>query len=253
MPERTKHFGPAEENGVALIAVLLVIAIFAVLVSALLFRGYIDRVVAVNEQDHLKALDFAEAGMAWVQRSAKNADSFTELLLGPDAVSATDDYLPGLRDLSLTSSSQFDNSNQGRKSAIVTRDFGDGNKSYELVRLDDGTNTRAHVYVRVDDNWDDDPDDPSANDPLTDTDVRIQATVIAEYPVFVGANGVEVPNTKAERGRAQRRLIAELGNFRSLGALFTDGDYDQTNNPKICGDCGSAHANGDARTTARID
>ena len=73
---------------------------------------------------------------------------------------------------------------------------------------------------------------------------HIQATVIAEYPVFVGANGVEVPNTKAERGRAQRRLIAELGNFRSLGALSTDGDYDQTNNPKICGECGSAHANG---------
>lgn len=245
MPRPTKPLKRAEESGVALIAVLLVIAIFTVLVGALLFQGYTDRIVAVNEQDHLKTLEFAEAGMAWVQRRAEDAGSFTALLAGPDTGSTTDDYLPGLRDLSLTSSSQFTTSNEDRKSAVVQRDFGDGNKSYELIRLTGAANTRAHVYVRVDDNWDDDPDDPSANDPLTDTDDRIQATVVAEYPVFVDASGREVANSKVARGRAQRRLVVEFGNEGGgIVALLTDGDYDQVDHTKVCGDCGSVHANG---------
>ena len=242
----------ADERGVALIVVIMVMAIFFVLALTLVFQGETEHVGVVNEQDHLKTLGYAEAGLQWAElRIREDAQSpaftdFTDILLGPDNSDAADDHLLGLRDLSLTNTNQFTSANEATASAIVQRDFlGDGSKSYEVIRLQDSPRTRALVYARLDDNFDDDPDDPSNNDPLTDMDKRIRATVVAVYPVFVDGNGVEMPNLGKKRGRARRTLRVSFGPTGVLAALLTNGDLDMPGNTKICVECGSAHTNQD--------
>ena len=245
MTKLIRRLGLSAEKGVALVAVLLVMVIFAMLVGVLLLQGHSDKVVAVNEQDHLKNFGYAEAGLTWAQRIIQDAGGggLNELLDGPNNGSTADDNLLGLRDLSLTATSQFTNANEDTKSAIVTRDFGDGNRTYEAIRFPGEANTRAHVYVRIDDNFDDDPNDPSNNDPLTDIDVQISATAVAEYPVFVNGSGLEMPNNKVERGRAVRKLVVTLGGPQLLPAIATNGDMDVSGDMELCGDCGSVHTN----------
>ena len=51
-----QSIGSDRNAGFALVAVLFVVAIFFVLVVALLFQSSTERHVAVNEQDHIKAL-----------------------------------------------------------------------------------------------------------------------------------------------------------------------------------------------------
>ena len=123
----------ANQRGVALIAVLLLTVVFMLMLGVLLMLSFSDRVTAVNEVDYTKALGHAEAGMSWAQRRIQDAQAagLSELLDGPNGGSATDDYLLGIRDLSLTATDQFTNVNENTASAIVTRDFGDGAKSYE--------------------------------------------------------------------------------------------------------------------------
>lgn len=195
-----------DNRGVALIIVIVVLAVFSIVIAALLFQAYTDRLVSVNEQDHIKTLTYADAGLSWAERRAMDAVSFDEVLNGPDNGSSGDDFLVGIRDLTLTATSQFTTANQGTKSAIVTRDFGDGSKTWEVLQLPATLNTRAHVYVRVDDTWDDDPADPSNNDPLIDVDGRIVMTAVAEYPIFVNGVGTPQANLSAKRARSIRRV-----------------------------------------------
>jgi cell division initiation protein len=235
-----------DQRGFALIAVLLITAIFFVLAATLMFQSRTEKVVAVNEHDHLVVLGHAEAGITWAQRRIFDATDMSDLLNGPDDSSTGDDNLIGLRDLSLTATSQFTGSNEGTASAIVQRDFdGNGLKNWEAIRLDDGTDARALVYVRVDDNFDDDPTDPSANDPLTDVDRRVQVTAVAEYPVFVDSNGAEIA-IAYDRGVAQRTLVALFGPPElGLPAIASNDDLDDGGNTTVCGDCGSVHSNRD--------
>lgn len=249
MTRVTKALGDFDERGIALVAALMVIAIFGVLILALVLQGQTDRVAAVNEGDHLKTLAYAEAGLTWAERRIVDAggSAMSDLLDGPDDGDTADDNLIGLRDLSLTATNQFTNSNEDTASAIVQRDFtGEGNRTYEVIRFAGESNTRALIYVRVDDNFDDDSDDPSNDDPLTDTDGRVRVTSVAEYPVFVNDSGVETTSNVVERGRARRTVVAEFaGPTGSQAALLSGGDYDQVDHTKVCGDCGSVHANGD--------
>jgi hypothetical protein len=230
---------------VALVAVLLVSAIFFALIITLLVQSTTERVVAANETDHVKALGFAEAGLEWAARRIRDASTFSSLLVGPNAGSTSDDYLLGLRSLGLTAPSQFNTSNEATASAIVSRNFGDGTKNYELLRIVDDTLVRALVYVRVDDNWDDNQDNPAANAPLSDKDNRIIATAVAEYPVYVNAAGVEQANP-AGRGRARRILRATYrGNSPGVAAIATNKDIDVPSSMRVCGACGSVHSNED--------
>jgi len=176
-----------DQRGAALIAVLLVTVIFVALVTVLLFQGTTERVVVVNETDHLKALGFAEAGLEWATRRAKDGSNYTALLLGPDTGASADDNLLGLR--AFLSSGSLTAANETTKSRIVTKDFGDGSKSYEMFRMADDTYTRGLVYVRVDDNYDDDAADPTNNDHVADADNLIVATAVAEYPTTVDGQG----------------------------------------------------------------
>ena len=197
------------DRGFALVAVLFVMMIFFVVVGVLFFQTATERAVVVNQGDYATAFNYAEAGLEWATRRIVDSD-LTTLLLGPDTGSAGDDNLIGLRDLSLTATTQITNSNQATKSAIVTRNFGDGSKTYEALRVRDGTDAAALMYVRIDDNYDDDPTDPTNNDPLADKDRKVRATVVAEYPVFVDTNGIEQINME-QRGRANRMLQLEIG------------------------------------------
>jgi hypothetical protein len=232
------------QEGFVLVAVLLVAAALFLVAGTLLLQSRTERVVSANEQDHLAALAHAESGLTWAQRRVLDTNDMTDLLLGPDDVDVADDHLIGLRDLSLTSAAQFTLANEATASAIVSRDFdGQGSKTWEVIRTGDGTDARALVYVRLDDNFDDDPDDPGNDDPLTDTDDAARVTVVAEYPVFVDATGVEYA-VAVDRGRARRTLVARFVGSEPASAVMSNEDIQFTGG-EICGDCGSMHANGD--------
>jgi hypothetical protein len=230
------------QDGFVFVMAVLIMAILFVVAGTLLFQSRTEHLIAANEHDHLAALAHAEAGLAWAQRRILDADNMTSVLRGPDGANATDDHLLGLRDLSLTSTSEFTDANEASASAIVERDFdGQGPRSWEAIRLDDVSGIRALVYVRVDDNHDDDPDDPTHDNPLLDRDAVVRVTAVAEYPAFVDASGVEqVP--PVHRGRARRTLVASFG-VKSL-AIISDRDIDFVGG-EVCGECGSIHANQD--------
>ena len=135
------------------------------------------------------------------------------MLDGPNDANTVDDHLLGLRDLSLTATSQFTGGNEATASAIVNRDFdGSGGKAYEAIRIVTGSDTRALVYVRIDDNYDDDPADPdTGNDPLTDQDDRLSAT-----------GGGRVSGLRGfEWGRADDRLRPWTGPPGAQGGPWT--------------------------------
>jgi Tfp pilus assembly protein PilX len=241
------------QRGFALITTLLVMLVLFVLAMALMLESRTEHLVAANEHDHLAALGYAEAGLTWAERRFADAISVTSLLLGPDGTTNTaDDNLFGLRSLSLTSTAQLNGTNEDTASAIVTRDFGGlGSMTWEAFRIDAGANTRALVYVRIDDNFDDDRDDPTNNVPLADKDRRAWVRVVAEYPVFVDANGVEQA-PPLDRGRARRTIVAtfDQGGL-SLPAISSNADIELGGN--LCGECGSAHANGDINVASGAD
>ncbi len=235
---------PIRQGGFALVAVLMVMAIFFVIVTALMFQSSTERVVAANEQDYTIALSHVEAGLAWAKRRIKDTTSFSTLLTGPNAGSSADDFLLGLRDLSLTATTQFTHANEATASAIVQRDFGEGLKTYEVIRVGHGDNTRGLIYVRADDNYDDDPANPNNNDPLADKDQLIKVTVVAEYPVFVDVLGVEMASTGNERARGERKVVAIFGqDGQKPAAISSNGDVDIPSDLKLCGECGSIHTN----------
>lgn len=235
-----------EDRGFALVAVLFVMAIFFVLVAAMFLLTTNERAVAVNQSDYATTFGYAEAGLTWAGRRVETSTDLTDLLLGPDAGDAADDNLLGLRDLSLTATEEITAANEDTASAIVQRDFaGAGTLTYEALRLQDGTGAAALLYVRIDDNHDDDATDPANDDPLTDTDGRVTVTAVAEYPVFLDGSGAEQANL-AQRGRAVRVLRAEFSiDAASQPAIAANGDLDLTGNLEICGDCGDVHTNSD--------
>ena len=241
-------------DGSILIVVLFLMMGFFVLAAALLFLSETEHVVAVNEQDHLKTLEYAEAGVEWARRRVfDTTGGFTGLLDGPDPNNAADDYMIGLRTISLTATSQFTTGNETTSSARVTRDFGDGSKAWEVIRVPDTSRTRANVYVRVEDNWDDSPNDPNGNLPLIDGDGRVKAIAIAEYPIFVNGGGAEVPAGNDRRGRALSRVEIMIYESDTQAAIVTDGDLSVPGNMEVCGACGSVHSNEDVTSSGTPD
>lgn len=236
------------QSGAALVLTLLVLALIGIVALGIILQGQTEHIVTLNERDSLKALASAESGLQWARRRIIDASNpsmnptfpdFSALLRGPNGASTADDNLIGLRDLSLTSTASFTATNEDTASAIVTRDFGDGSKLYEALRLVNG-DERALVYVRIDDNYD---EGSGANDPLTDIDVRISALVVAEYPVFVDASGDQIA-TQATRGVAVRRLRATFGRSMASPALLSGGDM-TLDSGTLCGECGTAMARDD--------
>jgi hypothetical protein len=243
-----------DRRGNALIATMLVMTVLMLLGFAMVLQGDTEGLIAVNEQDHMKALSLAEAGLQWARRrvlkAADSGTSFTALLQGPNTPVCQSPpgrcrNLLGLRDLSLNDVSEFNRSNEDTASAVVFRDWdGDGTpETYEAVRIRDGED-RGLVYVRIDDNYD---EDPLPNQPFEDRDRRIRVTVVAEYPIFVDANGVQLSRTAARRGVARRTLRAWFGPPVDVPAVWVNGSLMVTDGVLVCGECGSVHANGDLR------
>jgi len=243
-----------DRRGNALIATMLVMTVLMLLGFAMVLQGDTEGLIAVNEQDHMKALSLAEAGLQWARRrvleAAASGASFTALLQGPNTPVCQSPpgrcrNLLGLRDLSLNDASEFNRSNEDTASAVVFRDWdGDGTpERYEAVRIRDGED-RGLVYVRIDDNYD---EDPLPNQPFEDRDRRIRVTVVAEYPLWVDANGVQLSGTAARRGVARRTLRAWFGPPVDVPAVWVNGSLMVTGSVLICGECGSVHANGDLR------
>ena len=251
MKSAVMHQTDPHERGTALLVAVLVLALFLALGIVLLVQSQTETVVATNEQDHLKTLQAADAGMEWARRTVSDqAGAFSDVLDGPDNASTSDDNLIGLRDLSLTNTTQLTDSNESTASAIVTRDFfGDGAKTYEALRLPDSANKKTLLYMRVEDDYDDDPDNPANNDPLVDTDNRVKLTVVSEYPVFVDGNGDEVPNRIDDRPRARSAIEGWLYGGPAVAAFVTNNDLDVPGGPRVCGACGSMHANDDIDLT----
>ncbi|GBC84348.1 hypothetical protein HRbin11_00773 [bacterium HR11] len=244
----------ADRRGNALIATMLVMTVLVLLGFAMVLQGDTEGLIAVNEQDHMKALSLAEAGLQWAKRrvldAAGGTATFTALLQGPSvpactAVPGRCSHLLGLRDLSLNEVTEFNRLNEDTASAVVFRDFdGDGTpEKYEAIRIRDGED-RGLVYVRIEDNYD---EDPLPNRPLEDQDRRIRVTVVAEYPIFVDADGVQLSGTAARRGVARRTLRAWFGPPVDVPAVLVNGALEVTDGVLICGECGSVHANGDLR------
>lgn len=95
---------------------------------------------------------------------------------------------------------------------------------------------RGHVYVRLEDNHDADVS------MVEDRDFRMQLSVIADYPIYVDAGGVQQPTNLNQRGTARRRLF---GRFEPAGrtAIRTDGDLNISGSLEVCGACGGVHSN----------
>jgi hypothetical protein len=225
------------QEGSALIMVLILMAALSLMAVALLFHTGTETVIVLNEQDHMKALGFAEAGLAWAETRVRDrvGEGYTTLLGGPDSEDPADDFLLGLRDLSLDASDGFRKSNEGTASAIVQRDFlGTGPRAYEMIRLQDEGGTRAYVYVRLDGSYDDgddvdDEDEDGDEDGGADEDgdddegadeeedsletdyARVRVTSVAEYPIFVDANGVALAPGGPRRPPARRIVEATIG------------------------------------------
>jgi Tfp pilus assembly protein PilX len=112
---------------------------------------------------------------------------------------------------------------------------GDGNR--------DGA--RALIYVRVDDNFD---EGAATNNPIADTDNRIHATIIGEYPIIVSSNGIN----EWRRGTSRRTISARFGP-QGGAAIMTEGSLSFSGQFNVCGDCGSVHANTDLTIAGDID
>lgn len=241
-----------KEAGFALIAALFVAVILLVLASTLIYQSRVQKLVEANSDDYAVALDYAESTLAWAEQRIADVSDLSQMLPGPDSASATDDNLLGLRDLSLTSTAQFTSGNEARASAIVSRDFdGNGAQSWEVIRIGNGSNMRGLAYVRIDDNFDDDPNDPANNDPLADIDNRAQVTIVTEYPIFVDGLGVERA-ALVDRGVARRTIVGRFAGDAFNFAMASNNDIDFTGG-EVCGDCGSMHSNGDLTLSGGTD
>ena len=241
------------DRGVALILTLLILLTLVLLGLALLIQTDTEYLIAINEQDSIETFHYAEAGMNWSKRvvldvaDAGGFADFSDLLDGPDnADNTADDNLLALKtiDTSLSGTSALVLGNEQATSVIVSKDFGDGSKSYEAFRIgidQDGDNIwdgpRALVYTRIDDNYD---EYPSTNAPLADTDQTITATVVSEFPIFVDSTGVASPGTRTV---ARRHLTARFGNQNQQPAILARRSILIQGNPAVCGECGSVHAN----------
>jgi hypothetical protein len=234
----------------------------------LILQSQTEYLGAVNENDALAALSFAESGLEWSERAIKDEASggadLDLVLRGPNNVDDgnpnVDDGIIGIRTLSttLTSLSELNSdctpgstTCEQSVSIKLSMDWdNDGTPElYEAFRTgrdDTGDNIwdgpRAHLYVRLEDNYDD-PANSGLQD-YDDNDFRARVRVKSEYPIFVDGNGIAQDPVLATRGMAIRRLEGRLAPQQQV-AMITNVRLDAEGTIKVCGSCGSIHSNGD--------
>lgn len=141
---------------------VLIVTVVLLLLAAVAFRAGTSRDTLPSEESRLRALHYAESGLALAKARIY--------------------------------------ANEPLRSAAVSKDFGDGAKTYEVLRMPAGPSTSALVYLRIDDAADPDLELPAES--------VLVATAVAEYPVLVNRNGIELTDRVSERTRARRMLKA---------------------------------------------
>ena len=236
-----------KEEGAALVVTLLVMLVLILLGLALVLQSNTEHLIAQNEEDSSHALSGAEAVVFWANRIIRDYVT-TVRPLDLDAVLNGTFHSPagaaniiGFRTYDSTKGRMDLGTGAGttvNEQTVSGREVING-ENWEIFRVPPFTgNVRTVVRTRILDNYD--PTGPIDTD---DTDLRIRLEVIAEYPVFVDNDGREITNTSV-RPRAYRHLMARFGPAGSY-AIRTDGDLDLHGSLKICGECGSVHANSD--------
>ncbi len=249
-----RFFKKFTDQGAALITSLLILLVLVLLALSLLLQGNTEHLIALNEQDSQEALMFAEQGMTMARvvifsrsNPSLGFTNFTELLQGPDFTASTaDDHMIGF-DLNFDDASDLNtgmtpadlNLTNEQTTTVVEN-------GYEVFRRGIDTNgdgvwdgPRALVHVKVDDDYD---EFPGVDDQIADTDKRIHATMISEYPIFVNASTGAEDTNAALRGVATRTLSLEF-EPQTLPAISTDGSLTLDGNVRVCGECGDIHAN----------
>lgn len=233
------------QEGMALMLTLIVMLLLTLLALSLVLQSNTEHLISQNEQDAFQALSFAEAALDQSNRIIKNyvatrpyPDDLDFILAG-NLVSPARPNILGLRAFDETlGPADLDTSNEATVSVLETIN----GKQYEVFRMGDTSGPRALLKVRVEDNY----DDGGGVQNTDDTDFRVRVHIISEYPVFTRSDGTEFTSNVEVRPRARRDLI---GRFAPSGqyAIRTDGDLEIWGSTQLCGECGSAHANGAMR------
>ncbi len=257
-----------KEQGGALVIALIVMLALVLLGLSLLLQSNTEYMISLNERDSTTALYNAEAAVQLAKRVIKDngtASTLTTLFAGPDGNSATtaDNGIILVRTPSttLTSTDQLNDdcatgstTCETEVSVIVDLD-GDKWEAFRIgIDKDDYAATdksgwdgpRGLVYVRIEDNYD---DEPATNAPWIDTDRRIITHVKSRYPIQVDSTGTELSYASkttltAQAGLAERELIARFGPSTTQPALVTEGDMNVKGGIDVCGECGAIHADG---------
>ena len=255
----------ARSEGSALVVSLLVMLCLVLLGLALLLQSNTEYVIALNERDSTAALYDAEAALQLTKQFIRT--NGTGATLTPLLVDASANYgILHLRNVNtaITPDGLNDDCSAGSTtcesttSVLVNRE----GQLWEAFRIGvdrDGSTPlgksgwdgpRGLVYVRVEDNHD---EEPAENNHLVDTDKRINAYIISQFPIMVDANGVAIStNTDITGGRSAsqksagvstRRLFAAFGPSSVKPAIATDGNMTIDGNLDVCGACGAVHAN----------
>ncbi|HSE40594.1 MAG TPA: hypothetical protein VLH08_07480 [Acidobacteriota bacterium] len=283
-----KRVSHLDEKGTALVITLFIMVVLVLLGLALLLMSETEYSISINEQDATSCFSYTDGVMQWTYRrlndiSNKSLNStftnFTTVLRGAECSPFTnmscangttdDDHLLGF-DVDSDGTHNLDtsqdlaalNSTNEQTLSVATTNFLDGTP----IDLDnDGTpekmeaflwgidtdgdgnrdGARALLYVRVDDNFD---EGAASNDPIADTDQRLHATVIGEFPIIVSSTEI----SEARRGTSRRTIVARFGP-RGGAAIYTEGSLSFSGQFNVCGACGSVHANTDLSISGDID
>ncbi|MCI0412485.1 hypothetical protein L0222_06735 [bacterium] len=249
-----------KEQGSALIIALIIMLALTLLGLSLLLQSNTEYVISINERDSTAALYNAEAALQMTKEKLRSfgGTDLTDALDGPDPAVTTDNGVIAIMNPSLTDVTLLDETNEQTDSAIVTLP---DNQIYEAFRIgvdNDGDTAwdgpRGLVYVRIADNYD---DYPAANSPWTDTDKRVTAHVISQYPIQVDSNGNVTGESKTFHfriaGVSTRELVGRFGTAQTQAAIVSLQDMELGGSLHVCGECGSVHADSDLTIDADPD
>ncbi len=247
-----KTIGKAKQPGVALVITMMVMLTLVLISLSLVMQSNTEHLISQNEQDSFHALADAEWAVDFANRTIRTyvvtvrPSDLDGVLNGSVKPTGMANILGFKNNFDPTMNRlEIDNDNEETVSGIDTLASFPG-LNWEVFRLGvdenndnryDG-NIRTVVYARVFDNY-----DPVSAD-SNDTDLRVRVEVRTIYPVFVDLDDdASEDTTIATRGQSERHLV---GRFSPVGsvAIRSDSDMNVHGSLELCGECGSAHANG---------
>ena len=241
-----------KQPGVALVITLMIMLTLVLISLSLVVQSNTEHLISQNEQDSFKALADAEGVIDFANREIKewvfaNRPFDLDQILQGALNSANEDYMVGFKNVLDTTKNRSTLTNANEETTSGIADLYNNGEMWEVFRLgvdEDGDgfydgNIRTVVYARLFDNFD--TGSPTVQD-NNDEDLRMRLEVRAIYPGHLNSSGAEVLTT-ASRGQSERHIVARFGPTGAK-AVRTDGSMDFHGSMQLCGECGSAHANG---------